>query len=66
MVYKSPQYSYRPVFDIEVRILHAVEKHEQVLIPWDKGIKLWVEVFEHCDSDSLVIISGSSHKELMQ
>ena len=55
------------VFDIEGgRVLHAVEEHQQVLIARDERVELRVQVLQHCDSDSVVVVSGGRDEELVQ
>lgn len=55
-----------PILDVKVRVLHAVEEHEQILITTDKRVELRVEVLEHSDSDPVVIICCGSDKELVK
>jgi len=66
MPHKSAENSHSSVFDVKVRILHAIEEHKQVLISADEGVELRVQVLKHCHSYAIIIVSGCSHKELME
>jgi hypothetical protein len=60
------QYPHRAILDIKVWVLHAVEKHKEIFIAGDEWIKLRIQILKHGDSDSIVIVSGGSHEELVQ
>ena len=66
MRHKTTQYSDCPLFDLKVLILHAVEKHEKVLILANERIELRVQVLEHRDTDSILVVSCCSDEESMQ
>ena len=66
MIYQPSQYSHCAILDIKVRILHAVEKHKKIFVAGNEWIKLRIQILKHGDSDSIVIVSGCSHEELVQ
>ena len=52
------QYLQRLILDLEIRVVHAVEQHQQILPRSYIGIKLLVHVSQHCASDIQVWICG--------
>ena len=66
MRHKTSQYPDCPLFNLKILILHAVEQHEKVLILADKRIELRVQVLEHSDTDSILVVSCCSDEESMQ
>ena len=46
--------------------MHAIEQHEEVLVPGNEGVKLRVEVLQHGDSDAVLVVGGSCNKKAMK
>jgi hypothetical protein len=63
--HQSSQNAYGPILDIKVGILHAVEKHKEVLISTNEWIELRVKVLKHCAPNPIVIVRSRCHKELV-
>jgi hypothetical protein len=51
------------LLNLEVLVLHAIEKHENIFVSVDKGVELRVQIFEHGYSDSIFLVCCCSHKE---
>ena len=63
---KSTKDSHSPLFDFKVLILHAVEEHQQILILRNEWVKLRIQVLQHSDSDTVLIIGSCCNKEAME
>lgn len=54
------------VLNLKVLVLHTVKKHQQVLIARDERIKLRVEILEHSDTNTILVICSSCDEESVQ
>ena len=53
-------------FDFKVLVLHAVEEHENIFVAVDEGVELWVQIFEHGDTDPIFLVCGCGDEEAME
>ena len=52
--------------DVIARILHAIEKHQQILIPGDECVKVRIQASKHGASDIDIRVCCRSHEEFVQ